>query len=385
MKYIPIILLIFYLQVSCDPPPIKKYSLTLKKGSISAINDSIYSFGKRHDIFNFKRTLTNQYQFYARIIPDSGNFLERLNGNGYFMLFNTKGKLSNIKKVNFNKYLSDYVEINNCYYVVLTDRKTMGGNTTDYLCKYDSAWTPIWSKKIGKAKYPDGTSKICLADNNELLLVSDYYDIKDNLHKVSLSRYSLPGNLVEYKLLSFDEESPDPVFLTETDGNNYILGVDLLHNETSISDFCIIKLNNKKDTLWSKRYKDFYHIQTVLNNENEIIFAGKKHSDQHKSLNLLSIDTLGNINFTKKIEHDFWIKRDMIKCKENYVFAVYYQNYTVFYLINKKGETLYKKELSPMYAPFLFKGDSSILLLSTTPTDTVWSNKITISKIKITY
>lgn len=71
----------------------------------------------------------------------------------------------------FENNLTDYIELDDCYYVVTTDLRTMGGYTKDILSKYDKDWKPLWSKKINTPKLPDGVTVLTITKNNEILVM----------------------------------------------------------------------------------------------------------------------------------------------------------------------------------------------------------------------
>lgn len=135
------------------------------------IGESSISFGGHNSILNFKATADNNYLLYLRTNQQDNIHKDDF----YFLKISPKGDSINSLPISFENFLTDYIELDQFYYVITTDLRTMGGYTKDFLNKYDKNWKLIWSRKIDKPKYPDGSTVLTLTRNNEILLIANEF------------------------------------------------------------------------------------------------------------------------------------------------------------------------------------------------------------------
>ena len=210
---------------------------------------------------------------YTRIIPHEGTEEEKRYGINYFIKFSTDGDTLTTRQVYFKHFLTDYVELPDSYYAVITDIRTMGGPTVNYLNKYTRNWELLWSKKIRSPKFPTGNSLLSLTRSNQLLLISDESgsDLKLANQVISIKKFDLEGNRLSNRWY-YTGQFNNPVSILKTHDDHFLLTA---HTGTDITlNLWILKLNHNGDTISSKRYNGFYPRQTIQLKDSSFLFYG---------------------------------------------------------------------------------------------------------------
>lgn len=219
--------------------------------------------------------------------------------------------IKSIHPVEFNYFLTDYVELEDCFFVLTTEPRTMGEYTRDYLNKYDKSWQLLWSKNIDKPKYPDGNSVIKLTNQNELLVIANEHKIKAEQVGLSFSRYDLDGELIEENFVEANYFA-SPTQLIQTKDNGFFLTVEQYDSSSADHNLWLIKLNNDGDTLWSKKYPKLIPKETIITTDGDLVFYGSNYSSKEEEkahyhfLKILVVDNNGNTKWQKIIKQNYY-------------------------------------------------------------------------------
>jgi len=243
MKTTVLTILMIFSLVSCNEK--KKQDNHSKRNELhyQEIGESSISFGGNNSILGYKATTDSNYLIYLSTLKLN----KTLQYNYYFLKINNKGDSMNSLPVYFENFLTDYIEFDKFYFVITTDTRTMGGDTKDFINKYDKNWKLIWSKKIDKPKYPYGSTVLTLTKNNEVLLIANEFIPKSSKEGISFRRYNLEGKLISENLMLTKGES-NPISIIQSTDNNYYLTAHQYDNETKINALWLMKLTQKGDT-----------------------------------------------------------------------------------------------------------------------------------------
>lgn len=273
------------------------------------ISEKTISFGNHNRIGDIKKTLDGNYLMFINVKPDSGTRPEVTYGINYFLKISPSGDTLGKTRISFNHFLTDYIELHDCYYVVTTDWRTMGGPTTDHLSKYDKNWKLLWTKRIGKPKSPDGNAVLRLTKNNELLLISDEYQSPDELishHVICIRRYNLNGKIISEKHYQNNKYN-NPVSLIATQTDNFLLTA--VTHDGKNSTLWLLKINLYGDTLWTKTHSEFYPIKALQLKDSNFLFYGVNHDTANNSmtifLKVLKLDKVGNLLWEKSVKGNY--------------------------------------------------------------------------------
>lgn len=307
------------------------------------ISESSVSFGGHNSILDCKPTADNNYLLYLRTNPNDNIYKQDF----YFLKINPKGDSLNSLPISFEHFLTDYIELDEFYYVVTTDLRTMGGYTKDFLSKYDKNWKLIWSKKIDKPKYPDGSTVLTLTKNNEILLIANEFIPKTTKIGISVRRYNLDGKLISENLMLTKAHS-NPISIIPTSDSNFYLTAEQYDQTENINSLWLMKLTQTGDTIWTKKYPHFYSRQTILTSTGNLVFYGSNYSpsDEQKIhyhyLKIIMLDKDGNLKWQKDIKQNYYERAgNLIETKDgNYLFS------STITPIKDKGDRAYIFELS---------------------------------------
>ncbi|HET6243831.1 MAG: hypothetical protein H0V01_12735 [Bacteroidetes bacterium] len=328
--------------VSCNGQEKQNDRDTNTKLHYELIGETSISFGGHNSILDFKTTADNNYLLYLRT-----NQEDNIHKNDfYFLKISPKGDSINSLPISFENFLTDYIELDEFYYVVTTDLKTMGGYTKDFLSKYDKNWKQIWSKKIDKPKYPDGSTVLTLTRNSDILLIANEFIPKKTKIGISFRRYNLDGKLISENLLLTKGHS-NPISIIQSADNNYYLTAEQYDQDANINSLWLMKLTQEGDTIWTKKYPHFYSRQTILTISGDLLFYGSNYSQTEEQkkhyhyLKIIYLDKEGNLKWQKDIKQNYYEKPgSIIETKSgSYLFS------STITPIKDKGDRAYVFEL----------------------------------------
>jgi hypothetical protein len=290
----------------------KADSIKPKPERFQILSQSTFSFGKDNRICGLKKTLDGNYCLHTVVQADYFSHTENHPEDvDYFITFSPEGDTLQSKSVSFQYNFADYAELLDCFYAVCIDVNTMGGQTTNYLNKYDKNWKLQWSKKIDSPKYPDGNSILTLTDKNELLLISDEIRSikKQNVQGVSVKKFNLAGKNIFNKFY-FKNRLNNPIAITKTLDNNFLLTTE--SGTTDSTNIWLLKFNQNGDTLWTKEYKEFFAGETLeLKDSSLLFYGGDYYSPTEKSgsvhfIKIIKTDKNGNLIWRKTLKENYW-------------------------------------------------------------------------------
>lgn len=342
MKTTAITILTLFTLVSCNGQE-KQNSLDKKTElHYEEIGESSISFGGHNSILDYKPTADKNYLLYLRTNQQDNIHKDDF----YFLKISPKGDSISSLPVSFKNFLTDYIELDEFYYVVTTDLRTMGGYTKDFLNKYGKNWKLIWSKKIDKPKYPDGSTVFTLTRNNEILLISNEFIPNTTKIGISIRRYNLDGKLISENLMLTKGHS-NPISIIKSADNNYYLTAEQYEQNANINSLWLMKLTQKGDTIWTKKYPHFYSRQTILTTNGDLLFYGSNYSptEEQKThyhyLKIIKLDKEGNLQWQKEIKQNYYEKPgSILETKDgSYLFS------STITPIKDKGDRAYMFEL----------------------------------------
>jgi len=328
------------------------------------------SLGKHNSILHCIPTINNNHLLYVRIDNNDNINKENL----YVITINSKGDSINSLPIKFNNIHTDYIECNHFYYIVHTDSRTMGGDSKDFLNKYDKNWKLIWSKKIGKPKFPGGFTVLTLTKNNEILLIAN------ELKGISIRLYNLDGKLISENSMLTNGCS-NPISIIKSYDNNFYLTAEKYDQTTKITSLWLMKLTQKGDTIWTKKYPQFCPKQTILTNKGHLIFYGSYYSSpdeqniNYEFLKILAIDTIGNLKWVREIKQNYYERPGNFfeTNSGNYLFSATItplkdqSDFPYLFEINKNGVIIFQRKFDYQSGigsvPFIFKGQGQIIMI----------------------
>ena len=271
------------------------------------LEEKIITFGRSASVARFKKNLNGSYTCELRV-EEEGPI-----GKRYLLNISPIGDTLWRIPYPFKHSLSDWTETQDAYYVITTDRKTMGGFTEDYMHKYDKTWKLEWTKKIGIPKYPDGNSFIKLTPNNQLLMVSDQYEEKDNGDGydqfIAIRFYDLNGKLLRSNKYENGElNNPGGIYPARDGG--YLISNESGDREGS--NLFLIKIDTKGKVLWTKTHENFYFSSNFQMLDSSFIFIGSDYgSGEAKKINyhylkVIKTDDKGNLLWSTELKRNYY-------------------------------------------------------------------------------
>lgn len=345
-----------------------------KKLKYEELGDTTFSLGGYVSILDYKPTIDKNFRFYLRTNPKDDIHKQEHS----FLTIGAKGDSISHIPFQFQHFLTDYIELEDCFYVVTTDRRTMGGYTKDFLNKYDKNWRLIWTKNIDKPKYPSGNSILRLTNNNELIMISDEYQPKTSNVGISIRLYNLDGKIISEKLILTKGHS-NPISIIPATDSNFYLTAEQYDRESNINSLWLMKLTQKGDTIWTKKHAHFYPQQTVLSSNGDLVFYGSNYSpiEEQKThyhyLKIIVLDEEGNLKWNKDIKQNYYEKPgNLIETKEgNYLFSSTITpirdkgDRAYIFELNKSGDLTYGRhfEYSIHNVPYLIRTEGQITMI----------------------
>lgn len=340
------------------------------------IGESSISFGGHNSILNYSATNDKKYLIYVSSDQQDKNIKHEY----FFLKLSSKGDSINSFPVYIENFLGNYIELDSFYFAITTDIRTMGGYTKDFLTKYDKNWKLIWSRKIDKPKNPDGSTVLTLTKNNEILLIANEFIPHTTKIGISFRRYNLDGRLLSEKLMLTKNPS-NPISIIQTADNNYYLTADQYDQEKIINSLWLMKLTEKGDTIWTKKYPHFYPRKTVLTSSGNLLFYGINYSQKKETnafneyLKIMCLDKEGNLKWQKDINQNYYEEPgNIIETKNgSYLFSsavetIKDEGYRAYlFELNKNGELLFEKKFEyPVgigNVPFLIRSEGQITMI----------------------
>lgn len=325
MKIFLINILLLLTLSSCNGQGVQNSLNRKKETRYEEIGRSTISFGKHNAILGFKPADENHYFIYLR--AESGNDTVQ-ETNFYELKISDKGDSMNSLPISPDRIITDYMESDNAYYSVITERRTMGGYTKDFLNKYNKNWKLIWSKKIGKPKNPNGMTVFTLTHAKEILLVTDERIPKETKTRMSVRRYNLEGKLISENLMHTKESCNPTSIIASADGNYYLTAIQYDHT-TNANSLFLIKLNPQGENIWSKNHPALYPRQTMLTHNGDLVFYGSNYSltedgkNHYQYLKIIVLDKDGNLKWQKDIKkNDYEMPGNFLETRDgNYLFS----------------------------------------------------------------
>ena len=348
-----------------------------KKTKYQVISESTIGLGSHNSILDIKPTTDNNYLLYLRTTPKDNPYKQDF----YFLKLSPTGDSLKSFPIRFEHFLTDYIEYDDFYYVVTTDVRTMGGYTKDILCKYDKNWKQIWSKKINKPKYPDGSTVLTLTKNNEILLIANEFIPNTSKNGISFRRYNLDGKMISEKLMLTINNS-NPISIIPSSDNNFYLTAEQYDQTENINSLWLMKLSQKGDTIWTNKYPHFYARQTVLNSNGDLVFYGinfslnKEQNYNYEYLKIIVLNNDGNIKWQRDIKQNYYERAgNFIETKDgNYLFASTITpikdkgDKAYIFELNKNGELIFERKfeykIGISSVPYLIKTKGQITIVA---------------------
>jgi len=342
------------------------------------IGEYSISFGTHNSLLDCKPTSDNNYLLYIR--ADSDDTIPKY--IHYTLKISPNGDTISSLPISFDKYFTDYIELDNFYYAVTTDVRTMGGYTKDFLNKYDKNRKLIWSKKIDKPKYPDGLTAFTLTTNNEILLIANEFIPRTTKRGISIKRYNLDGKMISENLILTKEHS-NPISIIKSADNNFYLTVEQYDQTTEINSLWLMKLTQKGDTIWTKKYLNFYPKQTILTSNKDLVFYGSNYYSTEEEretnyhyLKIIVLDEKGNFKWQKDIKQNYYEKPgSFLETKNgNYLFSSTITpirdkgDRAYLFELDKNGELIFDKKfdypVSIGGVPYIIRTDGQITMIA---------------------
>jgi len=355
----------------------------------SKINDSqlshlhlTFGIGFNNYINLYKKTNNNKQLFH--LITHSWKDSTSSTENEYFVKTNQDGTLFNIKNISITEgqQLSDFIDVDDYYYVITTAIRTMNGFTKDYLNKYDKNCKLIWTKKIETPKLPDWSTVLSTTKNKELIVISNWFT--PNSSSISSRTgivfriFDLNGNMKSERVIKEYGDCCKPVSLIKSNDNNYFLTVNpdmtYFHGRDTNAYITLFKLNDNGDILWTKEFADFYPKQTIETKDSELVLFGAGFSEKHNQhyLKIIFLDNKGFIKWEKKINKYYCEEPvNMIVTKQGNllftsdVMSVEYDGtFGHLFKFDRKGKFIFDRYLTPLHNNIILQGKEEIFMLS---------------------
>lgn len=374
MKTAVITILAFLTLTSCKGQEKKNDSLNDKELKYEVVGNTTFSLGSHVSILDCKPTIDKYFRIYLRT-----NQKDDIHKKNYsFLTIGSKGDSISHIPIFFQYALTDYIELADCFYVVTTDRRTMGGYTKDFLNKFDKNWRLIWIKNIDKPKHPSGNSILRLTNKNELILISDEYQPKTSNVGISIRLYNLVGKIISEKLILTKGHS-NPISIIPTTDSNFYLTAEQYDLESNINSLWLMKLTQKGDTIWTKKYPRFYPRQTVLSSNGNLVLYGSNHSliedekTYYQYLKIIVLDEEGNLKWSKDLKQNYYEQPgNLVETKEgNYLFSSTITpvkdkgDRAYIFELNRNGDLTYERqfEYSIHNVPYLIRAEGQITMI----------------------
>jgi len=275
MKNTAVIILTLLILVSCNGQVKQNDCVEETKSKYQDINEYSISFGEHNSILDCKPTDDNNYLLfiYAASIenfPPKRDF--------YILKINSAGDTINSLPINFENFYTNYIEFDEFYYVVDTDRRTMGGYTKDFLNKCDKNWKLIWSKKYPHF-YPQQT---ILTNNGNFVFYgsNDSPDDEQEIHHHYLKIIALDkdGNLKWQKDIkqNYDEKAGN---VLETKDGNFLFSSTITPIKNKGRIAYIFELNTNGNLTFERKFEYPVGINSVpyiIRAKGQITMIGQK-------------------------------------------------------------------------------------------------------------
>ncbi|MBK8808126.1 MAG: hypothetical protein IPO21_16430 [Bacteroidales bacterium] len=352
------------------------------------------SFGSENSIRSFKLNIDTTSCFFI-----NSNIFDTISKHSiHFLRLSSQGKVVEKFPVKFQSVIMDYIENDECFFAISTDRSTMGGPSVDYLCKYDKKWKLLWINEIASGMPPCSKSIITIGSNNEILVISD---IKKNCSGLVFYRFSLDGKKISERYFRTDNMC-SPFTLMQSNDANYYLTASLYEAHSHSSLLWLLKIDLFGDTIWTKKYPDFYPNYAIFTKSSDLLFYGSNYSNKSDSssgnmyIKIISTDLSGNVKWINEIKQNYSeYPGNVVELEnDNFLFSSSIiphkdsSHFSYLFVLNSNGILLSEKKfnfsIGRISVPIIVNSDNGISMLDYIQTDsfkTPFSNKIIITKL----
>ena len=251
--------------------------------------------------------------------------------------------------------MEDYIEVDNQHYALTFLPRTMGPlGSSIYLNKLDKHCELVWTKEIDHSAHNDGSSVLAKTINNELLVVSTDYS------NLMFIRVNLEGHLISKKYLP-SKKTNFPYSIISASDSTFYLSI-AQYDTLSKRSLCLMKLNQKGDTIWTKTYPDFYPYLTMKTDDKSLIFSnGKK---------IIVLDRDGNLKWQQEIVPDdkTGMIINMIETDTGYLFSYMASKKPFLVEFSKEGKLNYRHKMPDSFNnSYILRTTGNITAISHVP------------------
>ena len=144
-------------------------------------------------------------------------------------------------------------------------------------------------------------------------MIANEFIPKSTENGISFMRYNLDGKLISENLMLTKGHS-NPISLIQSADNNYYLTADQYDQDANINSLWLMKLTQKGDTIWTRKYPNFYPRQTILTTGGDLLFYGSNYSQTKEQkthyhyLKIICLDKEGKLKWQKDIKQNYYEK-----------------------------------------------------------------------------
>jgi hypothetical protein len=344
-----------------------KYSIQVNQSFLSIANYSWFT--------NYLDTTKKYYDF---LLATGRNIKEYHEEYSFIRLSQNYDTL--LKKiVVFTFPVESIVEASYFFFVVHSDKSTMGDPSKTFLAKYDKNWKRIWIKNINKDISPDDNIVMTLNNRNQLLIFSTTYSRKTKKSYRVIEKRDQNGNLIK-STMTKQTLLWTPHNIIKTFDNTFLLTCTLFDVEKQINKLFLMKLNEDGDTISTKIYTDIYPTQTLIKRDGDVIIYGinyeripNTNGESKNNLKILCLKSDGNLTWEKTLfKTNIAMAGSVSETNDNsLIFSSvinpkfgWIQKSYVFEL-NNKGEIIYEKVIdtnATSLNKIILKKSSSLIL-----------------------
>ncbi len=368
-KFVVVHLFTVLLCISCKRELPKQETVKIETVKYEIKSERHYSFGPDNQIRGLKKSIDGNYYLLARSTQHYSPAPDCL------IRFSPSGDSLGVQHL--KDLPGDFIEMSDCFYAIITDRRTMGGSTMDFLNKYDRQWKLLWSKKIKSPKFPDGHTVMELTNKNQLLIISD--QSKRVGQHIIVRKFNLAGNLLAARMYN-PHRFNNPVSLIRTKDHKFLLAAESRSDENT--NCWLAKLDQNGDTVWTREYPDFHVQQALELADSSFLFYGGGYNsatpylDSHYFLKVLKTDSEGRLLWQKSMDEYYYARPGyMIETPDgHYLFSgdcMTRKDRSIsrfLFEMDNHGNLTYSKQLGEQLAldniPILMRSDQEVIMFS---------------------
>lgn len=323
-----------------------KYSIQVNQSFFSNVNYSWFT--------NYLDTTNKYYDFLLATDRHIRNYY----GDEYCFIRLNKNYDTLLKRfVVFTLPVESIIETNNCFFVVHSDKSTMGDPSKAFLAKYNRNWKRVWIKNINKDISPDDNIVMTSNSKKELLIFATTYSRKTKKSYQVIEKRDQNGNLIRSTMIK-QTLSWTPHNITKTFDNNFLLTCTLFNVEKQKNNLYLMKLNQNGDTVSTKIYGDIYPTQTLIKRNGDYVIYGTNYDRVQdtngyfkNNLKVMLLNINGNLIWEKTfIKTDNSMAGSVNETNENSLIFSSIINPKLGWIqknylfeLNSKGEIIYEK------------------------------------------